>query len=88
MVIATLAPDSLTMNVQAVARIVLFSPMDVVFGHVPKKPSTSTIPRIHARLAMRVARAALMLVLVIVWHVRILLMFCKMEGVHRGNRVN
>ena len=75
MVIASPVPDSLSINVQVALRIVLSYSVDAVYERVPKKTSSSTPAQRHASLATQVAQVALLLALVVVWHVQILLEF-------------
>ena len=77
MVIASPVPDSLSINVQVALRIVLSYPVDVVYERVPEKTSSLTPAQRHATgsLATRVAKVALLLAPVVVWHVQILLEF-------------
>lgn len=71
MVIASAAPDPLSINVQHAPRIVLFSKRVVAYGCVTRV-STSTLVHHHARIAILVAQAALVLALMNVWHVQTL----------------
>lgn len=66
------APDPLSTNVRHALRIFPFSHLDVVYRRAAN-PSSSIRPLLHARFATRVVQAALLLGLVIVWHVRALL---------------
>lgn len=68
--IALPAPDPLPINVQNAPQIVLFTTTDIAIQSVPTKTSTSTLPYRHASLATRLAQAALVLALVVVWHVQ------------------
>jgi hypothetical protein len=75
------APDPLSTNVRHALPIFPFSHPDVVCRHAAN-PSSSIKPLLHARLVTRVVQAALLLGLVIVWHVRALLKFCKLDHVY------
>ena len=79
--IAPVAPDLLSMNVQNASRRVLFSHMDVAYQHVSDH-SSLTRPVRRARIATRVAQAVLVLALLIVWHVRTVLNFCVLDHVY------
>lgn len=63
------ATEPLSTNVNHVPKVFLFSILDVAYRRVIK-PSSS--PRTLARTATQVARAASVLGLVVVWHVRAL----------------
>ena len=75
------APDRLSTNVRHALRIFPFSHLDVVCRRAAN-PSSSIRPLLHVRLATQVVQAALLLGLVIVWHVRALLKFCKLDHVY------
>ena len=68
------APDPLSINVRHALRIFPFSHLDVVY-RLAANPSSLIGPLLHVKLATRVVQAALLLGLVIVWHVRALLRF-------------
>ena len=75
------APDPLSINVRPALLIFPFSHLDVVCRRAAN-PSSLIKPLLHARLVTRVVQAALLLDLVIVWHVRALLKFCKLDHVY------
>ena len=79
--IAPIAQEPLSANVQHAPRSFPFSHLDVVYQRVVN-PSFSTRPVRHARLAIRVAQVALILAPIIVWHVRALLKFCALDHVY------
>ena len=79
--IAPAALDPLSANVQHAPPTFPFSHLGVACQHVAN-PSSSINPLRHARLATRVARVALPLALVIVWHVQVLLKSCALDHVY------
>ena len=79
--IAPAVPELLSTNVRLALRIFPFSYLDVVCRRAAN-PSSSIRPLPHAKRATRVVRVALVLVLVIAWHVRVLLKFCELEHVY------
>lgn len=66
------APDPLLINAQHAPRIVLFSILGVAYEHAATQPSTMTSPLLYACLATRLAQAALVLVMINVWDVRLM----------------
>lgn len=79
--IAPAAPVPLSPNVQHAPRSSLFSHLDVAYRRAANPNSSTTLHR-HARLATRVVQAVLLLDLVTVWHVRVLVKFCKLDRVY------